>query len=125
MFYAIGAVFVLVFAVDMGTAYVVVTRPMLGSWWRIAYSAAVLAAGVVAALTSFQYEYFPNANTRICGWPVPTVIFQRENADAHWDDFVGPLTVLSYPLNLAIFLSLPSVAFLAFALKQTRSKLPT
>ena len=37
---------------------------------RMAYIAVLVAAGVIAALTTFGYEYYPNANTRIRGWPV-------------------------------------------------------
>ena len=82
---------------------------------RFAYLALLFGAAIAAAWTTFQYDYFPNENTRICGWPVPMVVFQRENAGAHWDDFVGPMTVLGYPVNLAIFMLTPSLIFLAYS----------
>lgn len=78
---------------------------------RIAYVAVLFVTAVVAARTTFWYEYFPDENTRICGWPVPVVIFQRVGAEAPWLDYVGPTTLLGYPMNLAIFMFVPSALF--------------
>lgn len=79
---------------------------------RIAYVAVLLVIAVVAARTTFWYEYFPDENTRIRGWPVPLVVFQRRSAEAPWLDYVGPTTLLGYPLNLAIFMVVPSALFM-------------
>jgi hypothetical protein len=87
---------------------------------RVAYAAVLIAAGVVAALTTFGYEYYSNANTRIRGWPVPMIILQRDSAEAPWLDFVGPTTLLGYPMNFAIFMVAPSVVFLGFLLWHKR-----
>jgi hypothetical protein len=65
-------------------------------------------------LSTFQYEFFLNENTRVQGWPVPIIIFQRDNADAPWLDFVG------YPLNFCIFMLIPSVVFLALVYRHRR-----
>jgi len=34
------------------------------------------------------------------GWPIPYIIYQRENADAPWLDFVGYTVLFAYTLNL-------------------------
>ena len=91
---------------------------------RSAYVAVVITAAVAAWLTTFRYEYFSNENTRICGWPVPVVIFQRENAKAPWLDFVGATSPLAYPMNLAIFMVIPSAVFLVMIFRKGASRSP-
>lgn len=87
---------------------------------RIAYVAVLLLTAGVAARTTFWYEYFPDENTRICGWPVPIVIFQRVSAEAPWLDYVGPTTLLGYPMNLAIFMFVPSALFVYWSNRERR-----
>jgi hypothetical protein len=86
-----------------------------GSPWplRIVHILVCLAAAIAAALTTFNYDYFPNSNTMFRGWPVPYIIFQRENADAPWLDFIGATILFAYPLNLIIYLTPPSLVLLA------------
>jgi hypothetical protein len=65
----------------------------------------LLAVGVVAVVSyflTFHLVYFPNINTRYQGWPIPTVVFQRTGPEAPWLDFVGPTTLLGYPLNVLL-----------------------
>jgi hypothetical protein len=73
----------------------------------------VVAAGV-CVFTTFNYTYYTNSNTRFHGWPIPTVVFQRDNADSPWLDFVGLTTILAYPMNLILFLVVPSITLLAW-----------
>jgi hypothetical protein len=113
MFELLVAAGLAVFAVNVWAVIVILVRRRSSSRMRFAYLAALVAAAVAAAWTTFHYDYFSNENTRICGWPVPVVIFQRENPDSHWDDFVGPMTILGYPINVAIFMLIPSGVFLA------------
>jgi TRAP-type C4-dicarboxylate transport system permease small subunit len=104
-------VFLTMFAIGVWTA-VRVLRQSDRNVLRIVYLIALAVVSLLAYWTTYQYEYFSNENTRICGWPVPTVIFQRDNLEATWDDFVGPTTILGLPMNLAIFMFIPSVIFL-------------
>jgi hypothetical protein len=83
-----------------------------------AYFWALAIAVVAASFSTFRYEYFKNENTRVCGWPVFIVIFQRDNADAPWLDFVGPTTLLGYPMNVALFMLIPSLLFLGLVYRQ-------
>jgi hypothetical protein len=53
---------------------------------------------------TFRYSYYSDPNTRIFGWPVPTVIFQRDPPDGPWLDYVGLGTVLAFPINLILWL---------------------
>ena len=73
----------------------------------------VVAAGI-CVFTTFYYTYYTNSNTRFHGWPIPTVVFQRDDADSPWLDFVGPTTLLAYPMNLTTFLVVPSVILLVW-----------
>ena len=59
-------------------------------------------------MTGF-YQYEMNPNTIAHGWPIPTVIFQRDTPDGPWLDYVGPTTLLAYPLNYILFLFLPAL----------------
>jgi hypothetical protein len=104
-------------AVDLWAVAVVVRRST-GKRLPYAYLTVLATAAVAAYLTTFQCQYFLNENTRVHGWPVPVVIFQRENAEAPWLDFVGPTTVLGYPLNLAVFMLAPSVVILGLVYQQ-------
>lgn len=73
------------------------------------------AAAVAAWFTTFHYVYHSNANTRFHGWPFPHVIFQRDSPTSPWLDFVGPTTVLSFPMNFLLFVLIPSVVMLILA----------
>lgn len=80
---------------------------------RFIYFSCFAAAAMAAYFTTYQYIYYPNENTRFHGWPVPWVVEQRENLTAPWLDFIGPLIVLAYPMNLILYILLPSVVALA------------
>ena len=88
---------------------------------RAAYVAVLIIGAAAAWLTTFRYEYFLNENTRAWGWPVPIVIWQRDNAESPWLDFVGPTSILAYPMNLAIFMVIPSAVFLIVVFRQRRA----
>lgn len=111
--------FVAAFATILWSAYVVVSAARLGSIGRYAFITIGLAIAVVAYFTTYEYDYFPNKNTHIHGWPVPVVIFQRVDENSHWDDFVGPTTLLGLPMNFIIFMLGPAVALLAIACLRT------
>lgn len=66
----------------------------------------------LAIATTLLISYHPNPNTRVYGWPVPRVIWQRENATTPWLDYIGPTIVLAYPINFLLFMLPPSVIFL-------------
>jgi hypothetical protein len=100
-----------VIAGDIWAAIVTLFRPASGRLVRIAYVLVFVTCGIVA-YTATGYERRLNENTRVVGWPVPVVIYQRDDPNSPWLDFVGPTTVFGYPLNLAIFMFVPSVLFL-------------
>jgi len=81
---------------------------------RLSYWSWFVVAVGICAFTTFNYTYYTNPNTRFHGWPIPTVVFQRDDADSPWLDFVGPTTLLAYPMNLTIFLVVPSVILLVW-----------
>ena len=102
--------FLAALAVVVGSAVVVLTGAA-GHVARYAYIAvAIVVFGVSYWATS--YDYYQNANTHIYGWPIPAIVWQRENATSPWADF--PFYG-AFPLNLILFMSVPSLAFLAIA----------
>ncbi|TWU48953.1 hypothetical protein Poly51_48570 [Rubripirellula tenax] len=93
------------------------------TWSRLLFLAALAASVVAAYLTTFHYTYLANANTRFHGWPVPTVIFQRDGPGEPWLDFVGPTVILAYPMNLVLFSFVPAMFVLAVFVFRKRSRL--
>ena len=84
----------------------------VAKWVRVLYFAFVVATAIAAYFTTFRYTYYYNPNTRVHGWPIPFVVFQRDSAADPWLDFVGITSVLAYPMNLLLFNLLPSIAVL-------------
>lgn len=82
---------------------------------RVLYFFCFSAAALAAYFTTFHYIHYTNANTRFHGWPVPTVVFQRDAPSSPWLDYVGPTLVLAYPINLLLFILLPSIVVLVVA----------
>ncbi|EMI52555.1 membrane protein [Rhodopirellula sallentina SM41] len=82
------------------------------TWSRLLYFAALTGSVIAAYFTTFHYTYLANANTRIHGWPVPTVVFQRDGLGKPWLDFVGPTVILAYPMNLVLFAFVPALMVL-------------
>ena len=85
------------------------------TWVRILYFGCFSAAAITAYFTTFHYIHYANANTRFHGWPIPSVVFQRDSPTSPWLDFVGPTVVLAYPMNLLLFVLLPSIVVLVLA----------
>lgn len=81
-----------------------------------------LAAGVacIAYWTTFRYVYFSNDNTRVHGWPVPIVVFQRADSDSPWLDYIGFTTVMGYSMNFVVFMAAPSLLLFAVEWWQRR-----
>ena len=84
-------------------------------WVRVLYICCFVTAAVAAYFTTFHYVHYTNANTRFHGWPIPTVVFQRDSPTSPWLDFVGPTVILAYPMNLLLFVLLPSILALVLA----------
>jgi hypothetical protein len=102
-------------AVILWTAKIVVFEAKERSFRSLSFIVAVVAVAIAAYWFTFNYDYFPNPNTHVYGWPVPSIIFQRDSATAPWLDFVGPTVVLGLPMNFTIFMLIPSLAFLTQA----------
>ena len=64
---------------------------------------------------TFHFAYSADLNTRIHGFPIPVVVFQRPDAASEWADFVGPTVILGLPMNLVVYLFPISLAFLVVA----------
>jgi hypothetical protein len=95
------------------SAKVVVVDRNAGTKGRYGYIGISVIVAVVAYWTTNHYDYFPNANTHVHGWPVPVVVFQRDNATSPWLDYVGLTTLLGLPMNFIIFMLLPALVFMA------------
>jgi hypothetical protein len=76
------------------------------------YVAILVLCGVAAYLTTFLYVYSTNKNTRVCGWPIARMAYQRDGPDAPWLDYFGPTILFAYPMNLILYSSLPSLLIL-------------
>ena len=104
-----------------GTVVVIVRKAGMAA--RFTYIAVSAILSLAAIWTTFFYDYFSNDNTHIHGWPVPVIIFQRDDANSPWLDYVGPTVLLGLPMNFIIFMFIPSLAFLATAyVRSKRSK---
>ncbi len=83
---------------------------------RSSYAIVALVALATTVVTTGFLSYFSNANTHVYGWPIPRVIFQRDNATSPWLDYVGPTIVLAYPMNFIVYMFLPSLVFISIVL---------
>ena len=112
--------FIAALAILVWSAIVVAIKGKAGTTARYLYVGLGAMLAVVAFLTTYRVDYFSNENTHIHGWPVPVVIFQRDDVDAPWLDFVGPTILLALPMNFIIFMLVPSVLSLCLAYLRTR-----
>ena len=102
--YLIFAIPVLALACCIGYFRILVfncgRRPLV----RIAAVLLSLAVCATAWWTTYRYKYWVDPNTEFHGWPVPTVVFQRESPDSPFLDFVGLGIVIGWPLNTLLLL---------------------
>lgn len=124
MFPLILLMFLAAFGLVLWATYAAIAG-RIPTWTRLLFSAALTCSVVAAYLTTFHYTYLANANTRFHGWPVPTVIFQRDGPGEPWLDFVGPTVILAYPMNLVLFAIVPALMVLAVFWFQKRSQTPS
>jgi hypothetical protein len=82
----------------------ILVSPLTSRFYRWMTLATALVVASVAYGMTFHYSYYPDPNTRICGWPVPIVVFQRDTPNAQWLDYVGPTVILGPPINLVLWL---------------------
>ena len=57
---------------------------------------------LLSYVMTFHFVYTTNPNTRVHGWPVAVVIFQRDTPEGPWLDYVGAITWLGFPINLVL-----------------------
>ena len=113
-----SVVIIVAFLLGLAAVIAAMVKVISGSVPRaigLIYWLLVVGAAGVCVFTTYNYNYYANSNTRFHGWPIPTVVFQRDDAESPWLDFVGPTTFLAYPMNLILFLIVPSVALLAWS----------
>ena len=82
---------------------------------RIVYHLCLAAIAIATYFTTYHYVHYMNANTKFHGWPIPYIVFQRDNPTAPWLDFVGPTILLAYPMNFILFALIPSIIALVLA----------
>jgi hypothetical protein len=102
-------------ALILWTTVVILAESRARPLRAVCYVVALVAVGIAAIVSTYNYDYFPNANTHIFGWPIPVVIFQRDSATGPWMDFIGPTVVLGLPMNFILFMLVPAIAFLTEA----------
>ena len=103
--------FLAMIAVDI-LAAVFVLKYRVRRFMRTSYLITVFLVFLATMLETYFFSYYENPNTRIYGWPIPSVVFQRDSSSAPWKDYIGPTIVLAYPMNFAIYMSIPSVVFI-------------
>lgn len=86
-----------------------------GRKWGFALLAIAMLALVAAWWSTFRYVYFADANTRLHGWPVPCIVFQRDTTDGPWRDYVGPTVLFALPMNFSLYFLPFAIVFLAVA----------
>jgi hypothetical protein len=91
------------------------------TWVGAFYLLTSVGGAVAAYFTTFRYTYFANANTRLHGWPIPRVIFQRGGPSEPWLDLIGPTIVLAYPINFVLFAITPAIVVLVAYVFTNRS----
>jgi len=91
---------------------------------RLLLAVLIVAIPLAIVLTQMRVQW--NENTFAYGWPVPTVVFQRDSPEGPWLDFIGWTMFLAYPLNyLALVVSpvILSLIVLVFQMcKENRNK---
>jgi hypothetical protein len=107
--------FVAALAIIAWTAMIVLIDGRAGSLGRVIYILMTAVITVLAFWSTFWIVYFSGPNTRIEGWPVPTIIFQRDDANSPWLDYIGPTLLLGLPMNWILFMFVPSLAFLGIS----------
>jgi riboflavin transporter FmnP len=107
--------FLVAAATILWTVKVVVFDSKAGNRGRLSYVGVTVIVAIAAYWSTYNYDYLPDANTHVHGWPIPVVVFQRDSATSRWLDFVGPTTVLGLPMNFIIFMLAPSLIFLTTA----------
>ena len=104
--------FVAIVIIDLWAAGIVFfSQDVIGRFVAWYWLTAILVLVAAILMTSY-FSYFPNPNTKFIGWPVPRIVFQRDTPTSPWLDFIGPMIVLAYPINFALYMFLPSLAFL-------------
>jgi hypothetical protein len=104
-------------AVDICAAILVAAGRNVRKWLSYSYFAIVLLAIAAAVLITSFYSYYANPNTHVFGWPVPRVIFQRDTPTSPWLDYVGTISMLSYPLNFIFYMLVPSLITIVLVLR--------
>lgn len=122
--YALLVILILLTAVVLVVAGFVVATTSHDIPRSVSVTFFIIAASAIGGgiWSTYYYDYFPNENTHMHGWPVPYVVFQRDNSDSQWLDFVGPTTLLALPLNWLLFLLPPSFSILIFNVIKKRKK---
>ena len=109
--------FLVIVVVEVGAVVLLFARKNVRKRLIIFYLLVVLLALIATIVTTAFYSYYANPNTRVFGWPIPRVVFQRDTPISPWLDYVGPTIVLAYPINFVLYMFLPSVAAIVLILR--------
>ena len=107
--------------VDLWAVSIALVGARVGPRVRMAYLAVAFVAAVSAVWITTSFSYFSNPNTRIIGWPVPRVIFQRDTPSSDWLDYIGPTMVLAYPMNFILYMLVPSLVLIVISRGRTQT----
>lgn len=120
MFAVIAIVFLAAFTVILCAMWVVSTG-QASRIVRLAYWNLIFVAFFLSGWSTYLYHYIATENIRVYGWPVPSVILERDGPDAPWLDFIGPTVILGWPMNFTLFAILPSAAVIGFVWWRNRT----
>jgi hypothetical protein len=112
MIFLVLLFFILAAAVTFWAMFAMFFSRRLNGLFRKTYILGTLATLIATFLTTFDYGYMADPNTKVMGWPIPLGVFQRDSPTAPWLDYVGPTALLAYPMNLLVFLLVPSALVL-------------
>ena len=104
--------FLAIMAIDAWAAIAVGFRRSGGGRLCFSYFVVVMLTCVATYLMTSLYSHYANPNTRIFGWPIPRIVFQRQNPESPWLDYFGPTILLAYPMNFVLYMFIPSVVFI-------------
>ena len=113
-------VFLAIVVVEVWAGFLVFVQRDHRNWLGISYLLVVLLAFIATIITTAFYSYYANPNTRVFGWPIPRVVFQRDTPTSPWFDYVGPTIVLAYPINFVVYMVIPSVTAIVLILRYRR-----
>ena len=105
-------IFLVAFCLVIAAPFTACSSPYVPRSVSVMYIIAAVLAFGGGIWSTYYYDYYTNPNTHFHGWPIPHVVFQRDNSESEWRDYIGPTILLALPMNWIIFLLPPSLGIL-------------